>query len=89
MEDTAVQGYVEIKPAATTYKDRFLVEYEELKDRYTKLHRMIVKYDAKTLDFTPTCPIELLRQQKSLMGNYLNVLEIRAEIAGIKLPDTV
>jgi hypothetical protein len=89
MESTPVKGYVEIKPAATTYKDRFLVEYAELKDRYTKLHRMIVKYDAKTLDFTPTCPIDLLRQQKSLMGQYLNVLEIRAEIEGITLPDTV
>ena len=65
------------------------MEYAELKDRYTKLHRMIVKYDAKTLEFTPTCPIDLLRQQKSLMGQYLNVLEIRSEIEGITLPDTV
>ena len=43
------------------YKERMRNEYIELKDKYDKLHRMLVKYDAGKLDFTPTCPIELLR----------------------------
>ena len=46
---------------------------------------MIVKYDAGTLDFKPTCPIDLLRRQKATMGEYLNILEIRAEIEKIML----
>ena len=44
---------------------------------------MIVKYDAGTLDFKPTCPIDLLRRQKATMGEYLNILEIRAEIENV------
>ena len=62
---------------------RFRGEYKELKERYSKLHKMLVKYDAGTLNFKPTCPIELLRRQKAIMGEYLNILEIRAEIEAI------
>ena len=71
------------------YKDRFKTEYIELKLRYKKLHKMLVKYDAGKLDFKPTCPIDLLRKQKSLMGQYLYVLEVRAEIEDVKLPVTL
>lgn len=65
------------------YKDRMINEYRDLKEKYNKLHRMIVKYNAGTLGFEPTCPLGLLKEQKSLMGQYLNILEIRAEIEGI------
>lgn len=67
------------------YKDRFKAEYAQTKIRYEKLHRMIVRHDAGTLNFTPTCPIELLKQQKSHIGQYLYCLEVRAEIEGIEL----
>lgn len=67
------------------YKERFKVEYAELKERYDKLHKMIVKYEAGTLDFKPTCSIELLKKQASYMGNYLGVLEVRAEIEKIEI----
>lgn len=67
------------------YKERFKVEYAELKERYDKLHKMLVKYEAGTLDFKPTCSIELLKEQASYMGNYLRVLEIRAEIEKIEI----
>ena len=70
---------------STDYKERFKGEYLQTKIRYEKLHHMIVKYDAGTLEFTPTCPIELLKEQKSHMGRYLYYLEVRAEIEGIKL----
>ena len=66
------------------WQARFRGEYKELKERHNKLHRMIVKYDAGTLDFKPTCPIDLLRRQKAIMGEYLNILEIRAEIENIR-----
>nr|DAS36513.1 MAG TPA: hypothetical protein [Caudoviricetes sp.] len=71
------------------YKDRFKTEYVELKLRYKKLHKMLVKHDAGKLDFKPTCPIDLLKEQKSLMGQYLYVLEVRAEIEDVNLPVTL
>lgn len=67
------------------YKDRFLAEYVQTKIRYEKLHKMIVKYEAGKLDFTPNCPLELLKKQASAMGNYLYILEMRAEIEGVDL----
>ena len=72
---------------SSDYKKRFYGEYWQLKIRYQKLHKMIVKYEAKTLPFEPTCSIELLKHQKSLMGQLLFDLEIRAEIEGINLDE--
>lgn len=67
------------------YKERFKAEYYQTKIRYTKLHNMLVKYDANKLDFTPTCDIDLLRKQKTAMGQYLYCLEVRAVIEEIEL----
>lgn len=67
------------------YKERMKIEYREVKERYEKLHKMLVKYDAGKLEFTPTCPIELLREQASVMGKYLYILETRAIIEGVDL----
>lgn len=71
--------------ADSSWQDRMKKEYRELKERYEKLHRMVTKYEAGTLDFTPNCSIDLLRQQKRHMGEYLHDLEIRAEVEGIEL----
>lgn len=67
------------------YKDRFKAEYLQTKIRYDKLHSMLVKHEAGTLDFKPTCSIALLQQQKRYMGEYLRCLEVRAEVEGIDL----
>ena len=67
------------------YKERFAAEYWQTKIRYDKLHKMLVRYEAGTLPFTFTCPVEVLRGQAYHMGNYLTQLEIRAEIEGIDL----
>lgn len=67
------------------YKERFKAEYMQLKIRYEKLHKMCIKYEAGTLNFTPSCSLELLKEQKFHMGNYLRCLEVRAEIEGIEL----
>lgn len=67
------------------YKERFKAEYHQTKIRYNKLHKMIVKADAGTLEFTPTCPIDLLKEQKAAMGKYLYCLEVRAQIEHIEL----
>ena len=67
------------------YKERFKAEYYQTKIRYDKLHRMCIKYEAGTLDFTPNCTLVLLKEQKAAMGNYLRCLEVRAEIEGVAL----
>lgn len=67
------------------YKDRFKAEYWQTKIRYNKLRNMIGKYNAGTLEFKPVCPIGGLIEQWEAMGNYLDMLEIRAKIEGISL----
>lgn len=70
---------------SSDYKERFKAEYYQTKIRYNKLHAMTIKYEAGTLNFTPTCPLELLLSQKRNMGMYLHDLEVRAELEGIEL----
>lgn len=67
------------------YKERFKAEYWQTKTRYNKLHKMIIRYEAGTLNFTPSCPIEVLKEQRRHMGEYLHSLEVRAEIESIDL----
>ena len=67
------------------YKDRFRAEYYQTKERYQRLHLMIIKYEAGTLDFQPDCPLELLKRQAKAMGEYLYVLEMRAQLEEIDL----
>lgn len=69
------------------YKKRFVAEYVQTKIRYKKLHRMTTKYEAGTLDFEPQCSLELLKEQKMHMRNYIHTLEVRAEIENILLPE--
>lgn len=70
---------------SSDYKDRFRAEYFQTKIRYDKLDAMTVQYEAGTLNFTPNCSLELLKHQKSMMGQYIRDLKIRAEIEGIDL----
>ena len=70
---------------SSDYKERFKAEYLQTKIRYEKLHKMVIRYEAGTLNFEPSCPIELLKHQKSMMGQYLYDLEVRAEIEKIEL----
>ena len=73
---------------SSDYKDRFKAEYWQAKIRYDKLDAMTVKYEANTLTFTPNtpkCSLELLKEQKRYLGNYIRTLKIRAEIEGIEL----
>ena len=67
------------------YKDRSRAEYYQTKERYQRLHLMIIKYEAGTLDFQPDCPLELLKRQAKAMGEYLYVLEMRAQLEEIDL----
>ena len=79
---------------STDYKERFKAEYYQTKIRYEKLKTFNTKIEAaRHTQFTQKelpmpkhdCPDELLREQQMLMGNYLHILEVRAEIEGIEL----
>lgn len=67
------------------YKERFKAEYLQTKIRYDKLDKMLIKYEAGTLNFTPNCPIDALENQRYYMREYLNALRVRAEIEKIDL----
>ena len=45
------------------FKDRFKAEYYQTRSRYEKLHKMIIKYYAGTLNFELKYGIELLKDQ--------------------------
>lgn len=79
LKDTAVQM------TSPHYKDRFRAEYWQTKIRYEKLYSMIVKYEAGKLDFTPTCPLDLLKRQLEAMSQYLYMLEVRARLEEVDL----
>jgi hypothetical protein len=67
------------------YKERFRAEYYQTKIRYEKLHKLIIKMEAGTCDFTPSCALEVHKEQAKYMGMYLHMLEVRAEIEKIEL----
>ena len=67
------------------YIDRFKAEYYQLKIRFEKLEAMLDKWNANELDFTPTCPRDVLEQQLDQMYNYMKTLELRAQNEHIAL----
>ena len=80
------------------YKERFIAEYWQTKNRFEKLknfndiieasHRTSFG-DAKLQVIEPEhdCPYDLLREQQQVMGAYLHILEVRAIIECIDLND--
>lgn len=67
------------------YKERFKAEYLQAKIRYDKLEKMLIKYKAGILEFTPSCDISLLDDQLWYMESYLRTLRIRAIVENIDL----
>ena len=78
------------------YKERFKAEYLQTKIRYEKLKSFNTRIEAahKTRFAKPgsmveepahDCPLDVLREQQSIMGQYLHMLELRAVIEGIEL----
>lgn len=93
---TAVQELKETVPEMLSedYKERFIAEYKQTKIRYERLKNFntrikaaeITKFTDKPVEVPPhDCPIDLLREQQAVMGNYLHILEVRAVIEGIDL----
>ena len=67
------------------YRSRAIGEYYFVKDKYDKLHSMIIRREAGKLDFEPNCPMDQWKLQASAMGQYLYQLEIKSEIEGYSL----
>ena len=70
------------------YKERFKAEYYQTKIRYDKLDKMTVKYEAGTLNFTPSCSLEVLKEQKKYMGNYIRNLVWQKSEKGGKISES-
>lgn len=67
------------------YKERFKAEYLQLGIRIGKLANMLSNYAAGTLNFSPSCPYDVLEAQLNAMQIYMYTLRKRAEIEGIEL----
>lgn len=79
---------------SSSYKERMIAEYVQLKQRWEKLKAFNTKIEAAELtkgmdngvdEPLHDCPEELLRRQQNVMGEYLHILEVRAVIEGIDL----
>lgn len=77
------------KMTSADYKERFVAEYQQAKIRYEKLKRFCDRIEAAQLSKIEEpkhdCPLELLREQQSVMGQYLHILELRAVFENIDL----
>ena len=71
------------------YKDRFIAEYIQTKLRYERLKTFNQKIEVARLTGVEEprhdCPLDLLKNQQRVMGEYLHILEIRAKIEHINL----
>lgn len=78
------------------YKERFKAEYYQTKIRYEKLKAFNTKIEAaRRTQFScqgavvdlpkHDCPDDLLLEQQTAMGQYLHILEVRAQIEGVEL----
>lgn len=80
---------------STDYKERLKAEYQQTKIRYEKLKAFNTEIEAsrrtsyemgkKVPMPKHDCPDDILREQQSIMGQYLHILEVRAVIEGIEL----
>lgn len=70
---------------SSNYNERFKGEYHYLLFNIQKLDRLLERYKKGELDFTLTCPCELLEMQIRSMKIYFEILEKRAELEEINL----
>lgn len=94
-KNTAFEHTIEMM-RSPNYKERFKAEYLQTLIRYEKLKAFNTRIEAahKTRFAKPgsmveepkhDCPLDVLREQQSIMGQYLHMLELRAVIEGINL----
>ena len=87
LKDT-VQGML-----SEDYRQRFIAEWQQLKIRHGKLKALTDAIDLALLlpdeHEMPehNCPVEMLKKQFKIMTDYLCMLEARAVVEHIMLPD--
>ena len=69
----------------SSYKENFVNEYRWVNKKLSEIEDVIRKFEAGILGFDPPCHIDILRDQRNILSNYILVLEERAEIEGIVL----
>lgn len=69
------------------YKDRFKAEYYQVLIRFKKLGDMLDRWDKGELNFKPTCSRGIYDSQIKAMSDYILVLESRAAMENIELPE--
>lgn len=70
------------------YAKRLVEEYIQLKDRYNKLCAFIYRYENGELNpLHVMCDIAFLKTQRGIMNAYIEILELRAKIENIALPE--
>lgn len=83
---------------SSDYRDRFVAEYVQLKQRHEKLKVFNTKIKAAKLtrgmdngvdEPLHDCPARLLLDQQRVMGEYLHLLEVRAVIEDVDLEDAI
>ena len=67
------------------WEERFVTEYNQLKERRKKLGDILEEWQLGRLSFKPKCSYELLWKQYCIMGDYMGVLIERAGIEGIEI----
>lgn len=67
------------------YRERMAAEWGQVKIRLSRLQSMLDDYREGKLNFEPTCPITLLKEQALVMSEYVDILEKRAEREDIRL----
>lgn len=76
------------------YKERFIAEYHQLKERAKRLKAFNRKIEAAKLTSDSLkvypmpehdCPDDLLLRQQMVMEEYLRILEVRALVEGVDL----
>jgi hypothetical protein len=73
---------------SSDYRERFQAEYLQTKERYERLKRFNNTIETAELignEVKHDCPLSLLRRQQSVMGEYLHILELRAELENVEL----
>ena len=74
------------KMASTDYKERMQAEHAQLAIRYQKLKTFVEAAEISGQEGPAhDCPLRLLQKQLRIMGQYLHVLEVRANIEGVEL----
>lgn len=87
VEEIKNSGLAETIPLmiSTDYKERFIAEYKQLKNRLAGLSKMLNKWDKGELSFTPSCRRTIYDLQLKAMMDYKYILDKRAEIESIDL----